>query len=234
MVDWRPMQTRPLLILGAPRSGTTLLASMIGMHPEVAMLIEDLGWSITNLTGKTVVGNKLCIPNHIEMSRRAGLWERALRRLGARVPGPSSLHSIEDYLELEGLRVLAILRDGNAVISSIMKRGGLGFDEACRRWRRAVDIVHELRELHPERVAVVTYEDLVAKPEAVMRRVAAFLGLEYEPSMLEGFRSNPIYPDETSIDASRAKRHEAEGIDFVLGERFPESWERYQRLVATA
>ena len=39
------MPNSGLLIIGAPRSGTTLLASMIGAHPETAITIEDnLDW----------------------------------------------------------------------------------------------------------------------------------------------------------------------------------------------
>jgi hypothetical protein len=223
---------RHLLIVGPPRSGTTLLASMVGRHDEVSMLIEDEGWAITKLVSKAVAANKLCIPNQIELQRRATLVETVLRKLGLRPPGPTSRRCIEDYLGLEGIRILAILRDGNAVISSIMRRGNQSLATASHRWTRAVDIVHALKQRLPDAVMVVSYERLVAKPEQSMREIARFLGLPFEPAMLEGYKYNPIYPGETGIDAERAQRHTRERIDYDLPSRYPEAVRRYRELVA--
>jgi len=65
------MEPTHLLIIGAPRSGTTLLAAMIGAHSKVAMLIEDRFFSIKKLTGKEVLANKLCIPHQLEIDRKS-------------------------------------------------------------------------------------------------------------------------------------------------------------------
>ncbi|HEX2228509.1 MAG TPA: sulfotransferase, partial [Candidatus Binatia bacterium] len=75
-------ELRHLLILGAPRSGTTLLATMISRHTEIGILNEDRGWAMRRLLGKTVVGNKRCVPNQIELKKRHPLHFRFLKTLG--------------------------------------------------------------------------------------------------------------------------------------------------------
>ena len=56
------MEPTPLLLLGAPRSGTTLLATMISRHSEIAIINEDRSWATRRTLGKAAVGNKRCVP----------------------------------------------------------------------------------------------------------------------------------------------------------------------------
>src|SRR5215471_12149239 len=112
-----------LLIVGAPRSGTTLLATMIGMHSDVAMLIEDRFFGIKKLTGKKVLANKLCIPIQIEMNKRSDFFRQRLQRLGYLKNYTTSKFNIQDYLKLEGIKIITIVRESGDVVNSIMKRG---------------------------------------------------------------------------------------------------------------
>ena len=41
-----------ILVLGAQDSGTSLLTAILGGHPEIAMLNEDLKGNITKVVGK--------------------------------------------------------------------------------------------------------------------------------------------------------------------------------------
>ncbi|MCP4004600.1 MAG: sulfotransferase [bacterium] len=229
------MDTIHLLMLGAPRSGTTLFASMVGRHTEVALLIENEAFAISELVSKGVVGNKLCTPNQIDFGRKATAWVRMLRRLGFPLrKSPSSVYSIEDYLALENSRVMVILRDGNDVLSSIVKRGHQTLELAAYRWAETVRITSRLKdEIGPRRCFVVAYESLVENPEAEMRRAAAFLGLEYEPQMLEGYKFNPIYPGRDEIDKGLAHRAQQQEIDHGLAERFPEEVRLYEELLSS-
>ena len=194
------------------------------------MLIEDQGFAIRNLASREVAANKLCVPNQIELGRRATLPEVALRKLGFRFERPLSRRKIEDYLALENCRVLGIVRDGNAVISSIMKRGRQSFRIASGRWCRAIEILLELKRRFPERTLVLTYESLVKDPEQHMRRVCAFIGLDFAEQMMGGYRFNPLYPGEKSIDENRAERHRRENINFELEGRFPRAYRLYKEL----
>ena len=227
------METSHLLIVGAPRSGTTLLATMIGRHTEIGVLNEDRGWAMRRILGKSIVGNKRCIPNQIEMEKRSRVHLRLFKTIGWAKEYQSSKHCIEDYLALPRIRVIGLIRHGNDVISSVMNRSEKSFRVASYRWRRAIEIIHELKSRQLSTVLVVSFENLVTHPEANMKRVAAFLGVEYQERMLEGARYNPWYA-EHDFNVEKVSRAKKEQIDFQLATRFPDTFEKYQVLLSQA
>lgn len=220
-----------LLIVGSPRSGTTLFASMIGMHSDVAMLIEDRFFAIKKLMGKKVLANKLCIPNQIEISQRANYLSRPLRRMGFMPNHSMSKFNIEDYLKLKDLKILTIIRDPNDVISSIMKRGKKEEKIAQERWCRAIEIIDYLQTEHADKTATISYEDLVNEPEKLIRKVAAFLDLEFQPAMLDGYKYNILYPGEDGIDKSKAYKSKAENREKRTFEISQDIMNKYNKLV---
>lgn len=227
------MKRSHLLIIGAPRSGTTLLAAMIGRHTEVGILNEDKGWAMKSVIGRQIVGNKRCVPNQIELEKRGIFHFRMLKTLGIAKEYQSSKYSIKDYLALPRLKIIAIVRGGNDVISSIMKRSEKNFHGAAYRWCRSIEIIHELKQTYPDRLLIVSFEDLVLNPKANMERAAAFLNLEYQDHMLEGPRYNPFYPEQT-MNEDKINRARKEGIEYNLAEQFPSTCQKYAELVVHA
>jgi hypothetical protein len=227
------METSHLLILGAPRSGTTLLATMIGRHSEIGILNEDRGWAMRRILGRRIVGNKRCIPNQIEMKKRSLFQMRFFKTIGWAKEYQSSEYSIEDYLSLPGIRIIGLIRDGNDVISSVMNRSEKRFRVASYRWRRSVDIIHELKTRYSEIVLVISFEDLVVNPQANMERIAAFLGVEYQERMLEGPRYNPWY-GESELNLDKVNRAKKEQTDFHLSTRFAATYQKYEELLSQA
>jgi hypothetical protein len=231
-----------MLVLGAPRSGTTLLASMIARHRDVSMLDEYRGDPrlIEKLIGKKIVGNKLCIPNNIELQRRGSLlflakilgWTKALKNLGWINEHALAKTSLEDYRKLGNLKIIGVLRDGNDVIRSNMRRGRKKFRLAAYRWCRAIEIIDELKRRDGDSVMVVAYEELVRNPEVVMKEVAAFLALDFDREMLQGFAYNPRYPGQERIDPEKAHRYVRDGVDFHVEDGFPVAYRKYQALLA--
>lgn len=219
-----------LLITGAPRSGTTLLATMIARHTEIGVLNEDKGWAMRLLLGRKILGNKRCVPNQIEMNRRSALHFRFLKTLGIAREYPSSKYSIEDYLKLPNIKVIGLIRGGNDVVSSVMTRSEKSFRIAAYRWCRAIEVIHELKTRYPDLLLVVSFEDLVTHPKANMERVAAFLNVEYQERMLEGPQYNPWYP-ESGMNTDKVQRTKKESIDFRLAERFPATFQQYEELL---
>jgi len=199
-----------LLILGSPRSGTTLLASMIGSHTEVAMLIEDKYFAIRKLTSKKILGNKLCLPNQIDLNKRATSFSLLLKKRFGIESYPTSKYNIEDYLNLQDLKIINIVRDYNDVIYSNIKRGEgreqrkIERDKAVQWWSKAVEIMFELTQKHSEKVITVSYEDLVTEPEKILRKISDYIGIEFQQKMLEGYKFTKFYPNETGIDKTRA------------------------------
>lgn len=216
-----------VLLLGSPRSGTSLLAGMLGSHPDVAMLWEDRAYAIKRLVGKRVVGNKLCVPNQI---RRHTTWlERATRRYGWFVFRDKSAVSIEHYLQDQDLRLLLIVRAPKAIVSSMMRRGGLSLREATSRWRRGVQILDELARDENDRSLVVRFEGLVESPQDTMKAVSTFLDLPFNEHMLEGHKHTKLYNQHDGIDTSKGTQTSTQ-IDIDLQEAHPEAFEGYERL----
>lgn len=233
------MSTTYFLVLGAPRSGTTLLTAMIGSHSNVAMHNEVLDPTFMKTVGKPLVGNKLCVPNQIELTAKKPAW---LRLLGRSVHErlyrwnyfenrPESVLSIEDYLQPpHPVKVIGIIRNGNAVITSIMRRGMQSFETAAHRWCRGIDVLHVLRERMGDDFFLLTFEQLVSAPEATLRDVCNFLAVPFESGMLEGYAHTPIYSN-GSIDPERASQHKRDGIDYHLDDLFPDTMARYNDLM---
>jgi hypothetical protein len=224
------MERRHLLIIGAPRSGTTLLATMISRHTEIGVLNEDKGWMMRRLLGKAIVGNKRCIPNQIDITKRNWFHIRLWKKLGLAKEYPTSQFSIEDYFSLPHIQVIALIRDGNDVILSGMRRGKKKFRGAAYRWCRAIEIIHEIKTQYPEQVLLVSFEDLVLRPKENMGRIARFLKVEYQDRMLEGPVYNPWYP-ESGMNEEKVNRSKKEQIDFKISERFPTAERRYRELL---
>jgi hypothetical protein len=90
-------------------------------------------------------------------------------------------------------RFIHLVRDGRAVAASLLPLdwGPNNVMHAAEFWmaRCAAGLSAEL-EL-AGRVLRVRYEDLVTEPEATLRRIAAFAGLEYEPAMALGGGHRP-------------------------------------------
>lgn len=227
------MELSHLLILGAPRSGTTLLATMIARHTEIGVLNEDRGWAMRKMLGARVVGNKRCIPNQIELRKRSPLHCRFLKNIGIAKEYQSSEYSIEDYLKLPDIRIIGLIRSGNDVISSNMNRNKKSFRVASYRWCRAIEIIYALKKRCPDKVLVVSFESVVTMPKPEMERIAAFLALEYQDLMLEGPYYNPWY-GEHGMNTEKVNRAEKEKIDFQIADRFPSACAKYEELLRDA
>lgn len=196
-----------LLIIGSPRSGTTLFASMISAHEDVAMLIEDKFFSIRKLTGKKISANKLCIPHQIDLFKKANYFSRIAKKLGLMKNYPASPYTIIDYLNLPDSKILAIVRNGEDVISSIQRRGKKVKKIAVNRWEKAIEIIYELKRIHPDNMEVVVYDDLIKNPETSMKKVCKFLDIEFQDQMIEGgYKYNILYPGNNKIDSNKANR----------------------------
>lgn len=210
-----------VLILGCPRSGTSLLASMLACHPDVAMLNEDLGGGSFFLLSKSVRGNKLTVPNEIDLEHsliRNALSElvyftrRLLRpiskRIGLPIPALNrrSVVGIRDYELLPNLHILGVIRDPQDVIPSMMQRGSQSGRTAEFRWRRSVEILHQLwlERAAEDSITMIHFDRLVKDPEDVMRLVFSRLQCEFSDVVLGGYRHTSFYPGHTGIENDKA------------------------------
>ncbi|MFH5831721.1 sulfotransferase family protein [Halalkalibaculum sp. DA3122] len=208
-----------LLILGLPRSGTSLLASLLGAHSKASVICEDFGRSWMDVLGKPVVGNKLCVPRQIDLDRRRTIAVKLANRLGLLKRWPKSTYSINDYLIIPNLRLILIERDPVDVRNSIQNRGAVtwtGMDGTIKNREISTNEIDYtidrgtaiLDTLKPrENARTLSFKDLINQTDSVLKDLLPFIGLSYEEGLVEnGTRWNWMYPkvSEKGIDADKA------------------------------
>jgi tetratricopeptide (TPR) repeat protein len=185
----------PLLIVGMPRSGTTLVEQILASHPEVAAGGELSFWSVA--LGK--IRNRQV--SHLDVVAEARAIRDYLALLGAVSPGaarvtdkmPFNFRLLGSIHQLfPRARIIHCRR--NPVDNAL----SLYFTRFTRRHRftyRREDIVafyeqyrrlmaHWRAVLPADRFLEIDYERLVADQESVSRDLLAFCGLEWDDSCL--------------------------------------------------
>ena len=191
------------VVIGLQRTGTTLLASMLGRHPEINMLFESVTKDSLKLIGKQWNGNKLLAYRQIRKNKRSSKWGHLINRIvnldfnqenrhHLVRPFPTSVMSIEDYKK-EGAVFITIERDKESSVSSMMKRAGQTKKQAEREWEHGMKIINQLKN---EGAYSLTFVDLVNNSEKYLKEICNFLAIEYLEKMLEGPKYNFVYPQD--------------------------------------
>ncbi len=234
--------TTNLLVFGAPRSGTSLLAGMLGAHPDIAMAHEDTGEGWTHIVGKPIRGVKLVAPNQIEhthaLSSRLRRYRHRLARYGVQNLGLNwprfklqSIYAIRDFQTSPNSRILAIVRDPQENVESIRRRGKNPRSVAEYRWARALEVIATVQAETPSLIRVVYYDNLVTEPETTMRRCLDWLELPYSDRVIQG--QTPNY-DLAAIDASKAGGRGTNREAHAIFRKHPDLFEAFGNVVRTA
>ncbi|HLS84573.1 MAG TPA: sulfotransferase [Arenimonas sp.] len=195
---------RPVFVVGMPRSGTTLLERIVGAHPLAfaAGELPDLSLIARQLPHRR--GQPEAWPHIPEDVAPEDIAPAARRYLAALTrQAPSGARRVLDkypmnyyLLGLAGLmfpnaRIIWCRRDPRDVAVSIY---GENFALAERLATRMDGIGHLVRlqermmahwrQVLPQPVLELHYEQLASDPEAQARRVLEFLGLPWDPACL--------------------------------------------------
>lgn len=194
----------PVFIVGMHRSGTTLLEQMLDGHPQVRGIGElyDLTAQMREATDHHCRG-----VIDATLARRAvdadfaavgrGYLDKLEWRLGAERCFTDKLPS--NFLNagficraLPQARILHMVRDPVEVCFSNLRElfsdaNPYSYDqqELAAYYRQYQRLMAHWHEAFPGRILDVDYAELTRDPEAVMRRVAMFCGLEFDPAMLD-------------------------------------------------
>ena len=188
-------EATPILIVGLPRSGTTLIEQILSAHPGVSAAGELSFW---NERGSAWERAATAEEKTEQLSSSAADYSRLLRRLA---PGAAR---VTDKMPLNfqwaGLVHLALPRativhcrrnpvdtalsihqthfnprlwfpTGGAALVGFVR----GYQRLCAHWRRV---------LPPGRFVEIDYEALVDEPEPIIRRIVAASGLPWSNSCL--------------------------------------------------
>lgn len=197
-----------LLILGAGRGGTSLLAGILDAHSHLEIAFEQ--FAAAYLMGRQLPVEKAdnyhertsaflaacdasaaTFPEHIWGNKITTEQLRSLQKHNA-IEGYEPIDLLPEFFQktLHGKKVIFILRDGRSCVISKINRTGTDIAWACSRWLFSAKVYRYLRE-HQGDWHTLKYEDLVADPEKATRSICAFLGLDFEPGMLTEGPNNP-------------------------------------------
>ncbi len=196
-----PEAERVVLVVGVPRSGTTLLEQALGRHPDVAPggeleALRDVALAVPR-PGELDWLDALDRIDDAIADRLAAAYLSALDAVD-----PSALRVVDKMPNnllhlgllarlLPGARVILCRRDPDDVALSCFRTPfGAGLPwaaslEGIRAWQREADRLwdHWSATL-PLRTTEVQYEDLVERPEATLRDALSFLDLPFHPAVL--------------------------------------------------
>jgi tetratricopeptide (TPR) repeat protein len=188
----------PILIVGMPRSGSTLTEQILSSHPEVAGAGELAFWHGRDTSREDVWG----LTSTGEATRRlADDYLATLRRFG---PGAKRVtdKALDNFLRL-GLihRILpnaTLIHCRRHPVDTALSIFATNFDYEYaadrgdlvfffRQYQRLM--AHWRQALPPDRLIDVDYEALVADPEPQARRLIAACGLDWDDACLEPHRN---------------------------------------------
>lgn len=210
----------PIFILSCYRSGSTLLRYVLDSHPEVycppeislGQTAEALAHFFAGLQGRSFNDVAEQAPAAVLDPVRSALSaaaEAALERCGKsrfceKSPSNVLYLPLLDKLFPEA-RLLCLYRHVSDVVSSTIKMHP-GIPELMRyvyaakgdlvtafvsSWVEWNGILLEQEKAHPGRCFRLCYEDLVADPRGRAAEVFAFLGLHYEPALVDSVFQRP-------------------------------------------
>jgi hypothetical protein len=184
---------QPAFILSPVRSGSTLLRVILDSHPEIHSPHELHLRRITVEVKEEGHAAKSLRDLGLDKTRlEYMLWDRVLHRslTEAHKPivvnkTPNDLFIIDRIAECwPDARFIYLIRHPGAIARSRHKARPQDTPERnARVVRRYCRALNQARKAHPG--LTVRYEDLTAEPERVTQEICEFLGVEWDPKMLD-------------------------------------------------
>ena len=218
------VSTAPIFVVGLQRAGSTLVEQILGSHSsiEAAGELPDITLLVENLAGTAGLNGGPPYPDAVAM-----LDDGSLRQFGenylktTRVRRPLNrpffvdknpynfLHLGLIRLILPGARIVDVRRHPLACcwsnFSAHYESGALfayRLGELGRAYADYVELMAHYDSVLPGRIIRVIYEDLVADPDAEIRRLLAQLELPFEPACLT-FHTNARAMNSVSAEQVR-------------------------------
>lgn len=215
----------PIFIVGEPRSGTTLLDRMLGVHSRVnsAGELRHLGFAVRRVTG--LHEPQQFTPELIQASSVADPFQigtayfestASLRGDAAHLIDKLPVNYMYVPLILAALpkaRILHLRRDPMDACFAMYKQ--LFADaylysyeqgELARHYLRYLNLMNVWRQRFPDRVYDVAYEDLVTDSETTLRGVLEHVGLSWQRRCLD-FANSKAAVTTASAAQVREKPH---------------------------
>jgi hypothetical protein len=196
----------PIVVYGAPRSGTTYLERILNSHPAVFISHESRVFAWLYKALEVLPEDDLLVLSHREafvdylrtvfpgMIRDFyGDLAPEVRYWGDKNPHYAD-YRVRGCLEMiaelyPGSRFIHIIRDGRDVVTSLLRKKTDGrawatFEEAHATWKWSVDLGRKFgQQLSDNRYFELRYEDLVDDDAGVAKEIFGFLAIDFDPAV---------------------------------------------------
>jgi len=191
-----PPPKRIAFLLGFPRSGTTLLDTFLMGHPDIVVLEEQ---QLIGMAAQEIgpIENLPNISTQVLEQARVGYFNTLAEHVTADFDGlvvdkfPLDMAAAPFiHTMFPGAPIIFAQRHPcDVVLSGFMQSFGMvNFSDilgAADYYDAMMSIWTASREALPLNVHTVVYEDLVRDPDAILKPVVAFLGLEWDVQLLD-------------------------------------------------
>jgi hypothetical protein len=242
--DSQRMNSSPGLffIIGRPRSGTTMLRSLLDTHsavivpPEYPILLRTMRkfrqqnfqstqqkqWLFDQLTSFKTHENKfydtlglnedhlrdLIVQHQGTLSFQQGFQYFIQCCTSARLNGKAVLLGDKNPVysfyfqtlmrKFPGVKCIFLIRDPREQFHSIKK---FDFEMTnpflqAARWKLVTKRMLKVNSKSPDNTLIVRYEDIAEHPELKLNEICQFLGVGFEPEMLNFYKLRPSHIDE--------------------------------------
>ena len=191
----------PVLVVGMPRSGTSLIEQILASHPAVIGAGELTFWNSVGASGPPFLGQG----EVGAVARRAAAQEYLLllqiqsakaQRIVDKMPA-NFLQLGLIHAALPGARIIHVRRDPIDTCLSIyfqdfsaMLSYANDLGDVAHYYAQYLRLMEHWRAVLPEHTMLdVPYEQLVKDPETWSRKMLAFIGLHWDPRCLEFYRT---------------------------------------------
>jgi hypothetical protein len=178
LVTYRRFKKSPIVLGGSPRSGTTLLMSILDAHPEIHVIPFETAVLNFRPTERRLFRNEHPHFWFCRLQVKAYLFATRLKTTANRwcEKTPRNILNVEEIIRMYAgnVKIINIYRDGRDVVAS--RHGTLGYIATPELWRQSV-LAARKAEGAPFFLSV-RYEDLIRDPKESLERIRSFLQLE--------------------------------------------------------
>lgn len=232
---------QPVFLVGAERSGSTLLRLMLDHHPEIAFNLES-EFMVTQISDDGVypeirayrewlIQNRVFKHSHFVVNEHLSFIEllndflvQKITRDAKRFVG-ATVHYQFSKLRMvwPNAKFIYLFRDGRDVARSVVQMGWAGNTYVAADWwmdaEREWDMLRQ--QLPTDRWIEIRHEDLIRDTQAVLTKICKFIGTVYDERMFDYTKKSAYgLPDSRLSNQwrNKMKPKELRRVEAKLGE----------------